>query len=376
VVNFDVPLREMIPTLTQAYKKAYKGEGLSAKDSGIQQSVGEFVNRHMDTLNNIGDKQTAAKWWADNTRELTDGGMKISQFERLDMFSKNATLNVILSQLAREAKEGTLQKNWGFYMDASDFGRLQNALVKNGDDINNYTGKDFKLVEDLSFAALGQQQLISGAGRPAGWSRNPNMRPMWALRGFALQQQGIAMKRVLDAMDDGDMSKAYEYLGKYAVIAGGSFGLINESRQWLMGDGNFELTGVLMGMADQIVSTASVNTIGLNDYQWGRMMENGLAMTFMESLVPIAVDIPLGMAADVSDSLSGKQGVLYPFTELPIIKQPIQFGKNMTENAGNFATAATLGQVDASQFDRGLLGVQDPENIILKKMGLVKDRSQ
>jgi hypothetical protein len=47
----------------------------------------------------------------------------------------------------------------------------------------------------------------------------------------------------------------------------------------------------------------------------------------------------------------------------------------MTENAANFATAATLGQVDASQFDRGLLGVQDPENIILKKMGLVKDRS-
>jgi hypothetical protein len=130
-----------------------------------------------------------------------------------------------------------------------------------------------------------------------------------------------------------------------------------------------------MGMADQIVSTASVNTIGLNDYQWGRMMENGIAMTFMESLVPIAVDIPLGMAVDVSDSLSGKQGVLYPFTELPIIKQPIQFGKNMTENAANFATAATLGQVDASQFDRGLLGVQDPENIILKKMGLVKDRS-
>jgi hypothetical protein len=184
------------------------------------------------------------------------------------------------------------------------------------------------------------------------------------------------MKRVLDAMDEGDMTKAYNYLGKYAVIAGGSFGLINEARQWLMGDGNFELTGVLMGMADQIVSTASVNTIGLNDYQWGRMMENGIAMTFMESLVPIAVDIPLGMASDVSDALSGKQGVLYPITELPIIKQPIQFGKNMTENATNLATAATFGQIDASQFDRGLLGVQDPENIILKKMGLVKDRSQ
>lgn len=376
VVNFDVPLREMIPTLTNAYKKAFKNEGIDSRRSGLDQNMGEFTNKHIDTLNTIGDEQAAAKWWADNTRELTNGGMQLSQFARLDMFSKNATLNVILSQLAREAKDGTLKKNWGFYFEAPEFSRLQNALIKGGDDIKNYTGKDFKLVEDLSFAALGQQQLISGAGRPAGWSRNPNMRPMWALRGFALQQQGIAMKRVLDAMDEGDMSKAYNYLGKYAVIAGGSFGLINEARQWLMGDGNFELTGVLMGMADQIVSTASVNTIGLNDYQWGRMMENGIAMTFMESLVPIAIDIPLGMAGDLSDSLSGKQGPLYPLTELPIIKQPIQFGKNMTENAGNFATAATLGQVDMSEFDRGLLGVQDPENIILKRLGLLKDRSQ
>ena len=376
LVNFDVPLREMIPTLTSAYKKAFKNEGIDSRRSGLDQNLGEFTNKHIDTLNTIGDEKAAAKWWADNTRELTNGGMKLSQFARLDMFSKNATLNVILSQLAREAKEGTLKKNWGFYFEAPEFSRLQNALIKGGDDIKNYTGKDFKLVEDLSFAALGQQQLISGAGRPAGWSRNPNMRPMWALRGFALQQQGIAMKRVLDAMDEGDMSKAYDYLGKYAVIAGGSFGMINEARQWLMGDGNFELTGVLMGMADQIVSTASVNTIGLNDYQWGRMMENGLAMTFMESLVPIAVSVPLGMANDISDSLSGKQGALYPITELPIIKQPIQFGKNMTENAGNFVTGATLGQVDASQFDRGMLGVQDPENIILKRLGLVKDRSQ
>ena len=370
LVNFDVPLREMIPTLTNAYKKAFKNEGIDSKRSGLDQNLGEFANKHMDTLNTIGDDKAAAKWWADNTRELTNEGMKLSQFARLDMFSKNATLNVILSQLAREAKDGTLKKNWGFYFEAPEFSRLQNALVRGGDDIKNYTGKDFKLVEDLSFAALGQQQLISGAGRPAGWSRNPNMRPMWALRGFALQQQGIAMKRVLDAMDEGDMTKAYNYLGKYAVIAGGSFGLINEARQWLMGDGNFELTGVLMGMADQIVSTASVNTIGLNDYQWGRMMENGIAMTFMESLVPIAVDIPLGMLGDISDTLSGEQGPLYPIGQLPIIKQPIQFGRNMNENLAGAVDSMSFGQADIRPY------VNDPQDLVMQKLGLLKDRSQ
>ena len=222
----------------------------------------------------------------------------------------------------------------------------------------------------MAFAALGQQQLISSAGRSAAWARNPNLRPMWALRGFATQQQGVAMKKILDAIDEGDPKKAYRYLGNYAVIAGTSFGLLNESRQWLMGDGNFELKGVLMGMADQIVSTASVNTIGLNDYQWGRMMENGIAMTFMESLVPIAVDVPMGIADDVIETLDGNQGPLFPLANLPIIKQPITFGKNMNENIAQSIEAATLGNVDVRPY------YNDPQEEVMKKMGMLRQRNQ
>ena len=366
-VNFDVPIRELPGALTRAYRKAFNKEGFDAQQQGIDQNVGEFVNKHIDTLNAFSaDGKEGQRFFADQAREITDGAMKLSQFQRLDFFSKNATLNLIHEQLVREANAGTLQKNWGFYFDAEEFSRLNNALKRHGTKLESYKGTDFDLLEDLSFAALGQQQLISGAGRPAGWSRNPNMRPMWSLRGFAMQQQGIAMKRIKDALDEGDTGKAWSYLGKYAAIAGGSFGLLNEARQWLMGDGDFELTGVIMGMADQLVSTASINTIGLNDYQWGRLMENGVTMTFLESLVPIAVDIPLGMVDDVAQTLQGDQGPLYPIAQLPLIKQPIAFGQNMNENMAQTVDMLSLGQADIRPY------YNDPQEEIMRKMGLLK----
>ena len=198
------------------------------------------------------------------------------------------------------------------------------ALKKNGADFRKYKSKEeFDLVEDITFAGLGQQQLIAGSGRSAAWARHPNLRPMWALRGFASQQQGILMWKTVDQWRKGNKKEALNYLGMYATVVGTSFGLLNESRQWLFGDGNFDLTGVFMGMADQLVSTASVNTIGLNDYQWGRIMEVGVMQAFAESLVPIAVDVPFSIGKNFVDTLKGDQGPLFPIGQVPLVKQTL-----------------------------------------------------
>ena len=96
-----------------------------------------------------------------------------------------------------------------------------------------------------------------------------------------------------------------------------------------------------MGMGDQIVSTMSINTIGLNDYQWGRMMQNGIALTFLESLIPIGLDIPKDIILDIADAadgdVSGKEGltvgqrVAYPFAQFPILKQTGQMFNNLND---------------------------------------------
>lgn len=363
-VNFGVPLSEMPGALMRAYKNK---AGADVRESGIDQNVGEFLNQHTNQVTRMETNPGfTQKWWADSTRELTDRFMKWSQFERTDIYSKNATLNVILEQLVREAKTGTIGKNWGFYMNPTDMNKLAVALKKNGADFKKYQGRDFELVEDLAFAALGQQQLISASGRSSAWARNPNLRPLWALRGFASKQQGILMWKVVENFRNGNPKEAYKYLGMYAAVVGGSFGLLNESRQWLFGDGNWDLTGVFMGMADQMLSTASVNTLGLNDYQWGRINEVGVLRAFAESLVPIAVDIPLETGKDIVATLSGEQGPLYPVAQFPLVKQPIQFTQNMIENVAQNVDQATFNNVDIRPL------VKDPQEMVLQKLGMLK----
>ena len=366
VVNFEVPFIEMIPSLRRAWKNE---AGADVRASGIDQKIGEFVNDHVNAVTRMeGSPQFGQRWWADNTREMTDKFMKWSFFEYSDVVNKNATLNIVLEQMVRDAKGGAFPQKWGFYLNPTDMNKLVVALKKNGPKFSNYKGRDYTLVEDVAFAGLGQQQLISSSGRSSAWARNPNLRPLWALRGFATKQQGILMWKVVDNFRNGNTKEAYKYLGMYATVVGGSFGLLNESRQWLFGDGNFDLTGVFMGMADQMLSTASVNTVGLNDYQWGRINEVGIAQTFIESLMPVAIDAPLETGKDIIAALQNEQGPLYPAARFPLVKQPIAFSQNMIENASQTVQDLSFGQVDLRPY------IKDPQEEVLKRVGMLKDR--
>lgn len=368
-VNFDVPLTEIPGALKRAYTNK---AGADVIKSGIDQNVGEFVNQHIQTLQMLSKGGTGTqRWWADKTRQVTNQMMKIGQFEKTDIYSKNGTLNVILEQMVREAKDGTFVGKWGFYMPPEKINKLVGALKKNGADFRKYkTKEEFDLVEDIAFAGLGQQQLIAGSGRSAAWARHPNLRPMWALRGFASQQQGILMWKTVDQWRKGNKKEALNYLGMYATVVGTSFGLLNESRQWLFGDGNFDLTGVFMGMADQLVSTASVNTIGLNDYQWGRIMEVGIMQSFAESLVPIAVDVPFGIGKNFVDTLSGDQGPLFPIGQVPLVKQVTALPQNFVEDLSDNISGVTFDQVDVSPY------IVDPQQEVLRRVGLLRQRNQ
>lgn len=368
-VNFEVPLTEIPGALYRAYTNK---AGADVIKSGIDQNLGEFVNQHIQTLQLLSKGGMGTqRWWADNTRKVTNQMMKIGQFERTDIWSKNGTLNVILEQMVREAKDGSFIPKWGFYMPPTKLNKLQLALKKNGANFKNYKDpEEFDLVEDMVFAALGQQQLIAGSGRSAAWARHPNLRPMWALRGFASQQQGILMWKTVDQWRKGNQKEAMKYLGMYATVVGTSFGLLNESRQWLFGDGNFDLTGVFMGMADQMVSTASVNTIGLNDYQWGRIMEVGVMQAFAESLVPIAADVPFTVGKNFVDTLQGDQGPLFPIGQIPLIKQTLAAPQNLIEDLSDNISDVTFNQVDVSSY------IVDPQQEVLRRVGLLRQRNQ
>jgi len=314
-----------------SFKGVFKKMGYSVEDKGIKQNVGEFMNYMQEQLNS--GPASLSKQLADTSRKGTDLLMKGSGFAKMDEIGKNAITRMIIQDAVDNVDR--LRSKWGWYFSESELQLIEKQIRKHGTNVGDMTGKGAKLFEELFFAGLGQQQLISSAGRPAAWARNPNFRPLWALRGFAIKQLALAQRNIFDNIAKGNKQAAWEYMQRYALFSAGGFGLMNESRQWLWGDGNFTAGGVVMGFADQIVSTASINTIGLNDYQWGKMMEDGIIITWLRSLVPVGVDIPLDTLGDVSDAIdSPDKGWQTPITEFPIINQWSNFSNNMEDRLG------------------------------------------
>ena len=335
----DIPMAAVIYG-PHSFKGVFKKMGYNVSDKGVVQRVGEFQN-YVNEQMSLGARDLS-KQLADASRKGTDLLMKYSFFSMADEVGKNAITRMIIQDAVDNVDN--LSAKWGFYFSKSELDTIAKQIRKHGTDFQSYTGKGAELMEELFFAGLGQQQLISSAGRPLAWSRNPNMRFMWALRGFAMKQLALAHRNIIDNIAKGDNKAAWDYMKRYALFSAGSFGLLNESRQWMWGDGEFTASGVVMGMADQIVSTASINTIGLNDYQWGKMMEEGVAITFIKSLEPLMTSVPRGNLGDVVDALDGEfknnkdlnvgQRLTLVPSQFPLIKQWSNSLKNVEEDLG------------------------------------------
>ncbi|MEL0014954.1 MAG: hypothetical protein VW715_07045 [Rhodospirillales bacterium] len=340
----------MVASVKYGFGNTMKGltqPSYDVRARGIDQNVGEFMNKVVDMYAN--DRAGFESMVADAARTGTDWLMKGSGFAAMDNMGKSGTIKAILNHAsevaAKDSKtawankkeqftQGKLARQWGFYFNRAELEMIQNELMKHGGDFTKYSGSAAKLLEELAFAGLGQQQLISGMGRPAAWARHPNLRPMWALRGFAIKQQALIMREIMFNIANGRTDDALKFMARYVALAAGSFGLLNESRQWIFGDGEASFPGFLQSAADQIVSTMSLNTIGLNDYQYGRLMESGPVSVVAESLLPL----PATRAYDIGKAIY--QGITDPnknlrtevMNEIPLLRQPPNAIQNLAEN--------------------------------------------
>mgnify|MGYP001384306458 CR=1 FL=1 len=298
------------------------------KRMGIsQQNFGEFVNLLNEQVDN---QQGWMSRTAEKMRQGADFLMKGSTFTTLDQLGKKGVMRGVLKSAADDANAGRLADNWGFYFNDSELNLISDQLTKHGMDWRKYTGKGGELVEELMLSGLGQQQLISAAGRPAAWARHPNLRPLWALRGFVIKQQALAMREVVGNLKAGKPEEAVKFLGRYAAYGAGGYAVINEGRQYIFGDGNFSAGGLVRGYGDAWASLLTANTLGLNDYQYGQIKNIGLLPTFALGMAPIAATRPfdiLGTAVDVIDQERPPQTLA---AELPILKQTARGVRNVS----------------------------------------------
>ena len=290
------------------------------------QNFGEFVNKTNDLAS---DTQGFMSSTAAAMRNSADFLMRGSGFASLDMVGKKGVMRGVLKSAANDAKAGKLKDNWSFYFNDAELKAIEGQLKRHGTDWREYKGKGKELVEELMFAGLGQQQLISSAGRPAAWARNPNLRPLWALRGFVVKQQALALREVMGNIKAGKPEKAAEFLGRYAAYGAGGYAVINEGRQFIFGDGEMSFGGLARGYGDAWASLLTANTLGLNDYQYGQIKQNGLLYTIAQGMEPLATsrvrDI-LGTTIEVLDQDRPPQALALEF---PIIKQTLRAGRNV-----------------------------------------------
>ena len=295
------------------------------------QTFGEFVNILNDQASDSAGWMTKT---AEKMRNTANFLMKGSGFVALDQVGKKGVMRGVLKSAMDDANAGNLADNWGFYFNKAELDILSNQLQKHGMDWTKYTGKGAELVEELMFAGLGQQQLISAAGRPAAWARHPNLRPLWALRGFVVKQQALALREVMGNLKAGKPEKAAEFLGRYAVYGAGGYAAINEGRQFIFGDGEASFSGAARGYGDAWASLLTANTLGLNDYQFGKIKENGIMLTFAQGLLPIAVTRPFDIAGTAIGVADREYPVARLASELPIVRDVGRVSRNIGERAG------------------------------------------
>jgi len=311
-----------------------KPKQLDLEEMGLNNQVfGEFTS----AINELGGEPTSLlQKISGGSRKAADIFMRGSGFAAMDRVGKRGVMRGVLSSAVNHAKNKRLNENWGFYFTETELGEIRRQLLKHGDDFTKYTGKGKELIEELMFAGLGQQQLISSAGRPAGWARNPNLRPLWALRGFVVKQQALALREVMGNMKAGEPEKAAKFLGRYALYGAGGYAVINEGRQMIFGNGEASFGGLLQGYGDAWVSLLTANTIGLNDYQLGKIKEEGFGLTMLKGLAPISITRPVEIAGTVIETLDGERPVQAIATEVsPAIKQVGRATKNFGEVIGS-----------------------------------------
>jgi len=302
---------------------------IDLKKAGLDNQVmGEFTNKLNDQM------QAGAEGFvqkiAKGTRKGADLLMKGSGFAAMDRVGKRGVIRGVLKSAVDDANAGTLADNWGFYFSKKELDLIAEQFKRHGTDHTKYTGQGAELAEELMFAGLGQQQLISGAGRPAAWARNANLRPLWALRGFVVKQQALALREVVGNIKAGKPEEAAKFLGRYALYGAGGYAVLNETRQGIFGDGDFSAAGLVRGYGDAWASLLTANTLGLNDYQFGQIKQNGLIPTIIEGMVPIAIDRPLDVGSRIVDFIDDERYATEVVADtLPIVKQSARGVRNI-----------------------------------------------
>jgi hypothetical protein len=300
--------------------------GADAERLGITgQNVGEFVqamrrNSLDDTWKNGGKAERV-------TDAITQKAMKFGGFAWADMKGKNGVLRVVASEATNLAKEGKLGERWGTFFDPKEISQIEAAINKSGGDWNKMSRKDQELYDEMLTLGLGQQQLISSAGRPEQWLNDTRLRPLYMMRGFAIKHNALLNERVFKEFKAGNMGEAAKNASLYMILPGASYAGMNVARNEIFKE-DYEATGeeFMYSLVDSVAGPMTLNMVGGGSSYERKELAQDPVGAVMESLLP-----PGGLVADAGKAMSkaindgDAEALSEVITKHPMYKQWAEF---------------------------------------------------
>lgn len=296
------------------------------KLSGInRQTQGEFAGKLVDELNSMaGDPTRLDK----ANRALASGlekGFKVTLFSSMDRLGKRAVMNSVIENGYDLAKKGRFNEKWGNYFSEADRFTIVNAFRKHGKNIEAMSEKELRLMTDLAFAGLGQQQLISVAGRPLAWSQHPAFRPLYTLMGFAIVQRSLLRRKVFDNLREGNIGEASKNAALYIASAGVGYSVIDEARDYVFSGGEDKITGeelLFKAVVDQPLSVLSLNKAPTSQYRMNKMKEEPYEFA-LTTIAPAGGLISIGGKAGMDLITLEPKKAFKHIMEVPALKNSI-----------------------------------------------------
>lgn len=321
VAAWNHGLANMMQMFRKNNRKVADLERLGLND----QNMGEFVSQlSRDWKNAQGVAQKAYK----GVEAVTNTAMRASGFRLMDRLGKRGVVGTVAQDAVSRAKSGKLSEKWGWAFEGEDLSALESALARTGGDIDKMSRREVRLYDELVTMGLGQQQLISAAGRPIAWLNNPKLRPLWMMRGFAIKHNNLVMENVIGKFQKGDYKGGAKEFARYMAMPGAGYAGLHTARQSMFGGENYEASPeeFMWAMADSLTGPMTLNMVGVGSSyereQWGK---NPVETLMIGVLPPGGIPENTGKSIAAAITKEDPEELAGIVTGLPIWKQIERF---------------------------------------------------
>ena len=201
------------------------------------------------------DKRTKGELVAAGTARAADVYFKISAFQAIDRMGKGGNMRATYRHMQRLLKRDdggrSFQAKYGDLMTPRELVEVRGAM-RNGTKFDKLSDKQKDIMGRALISRLGQQQLISQASRPIAYLNDPKLRPLYAMRGFAIVQQDLMKQEFVDELAKGNLEKAGTALAGYMAAVVGGYLITDTGRDALGAAASAAAAGTFTSGPDEV----------------------------------------------------------------------------------------------------------------------------